>query len=40
MPLDRMRGPEQIAAAVAYLASADGAHVNGEVLRVDGGTLA
>jgi meso-butanediol dehydrogenase/(S,S)-butanediol dehydrogenase/diacetyl reductase len=40
MPLDRMRGPEQIASAVAYLASADGAHVNGEVLRVDGGTLA
>ncbi len=40
MPLDRMRGPEQIASAVAYLASSDGAHVNGEVLRVDGGTLA
>ncbi len=40
MPLDRMRGPEQIASAVAYVASADGAHVNGEVLRVDGGTLA
>ena len=40
MPLDKMRGPEQIASAVAYLASSDGAHVNGEVLKVDGGTLA
>lgn len=40
MPLDRMRGPEQVAAAVAYLGSDDAAHVNGEVLRVDGGTLA
>lgn len=40
MPLDRMRGPDQVAAAVAYLASDDAAHVNGEVLRVDGGTLA
>jgi hypothetical protein len=25
---------------VAYLGSADAAHVNGEILRVDGGTLA
>ena len=40
MPLDKMRGPEQIASAVAYLASDDAAHVNGTVLRVDGGTLA
>jgi meso-butanediol dehydrogenase / (S,S)-butanediol dehydrogenase / diacetyl reductase len=40
MPLDRMRGPEQIASAVAYLASDDAAHVNGTILRVDGGTLA
>lgn len=40
MPLDRMRGPEQVASAVAYLGSDDAAHVNGEVLRVDGGTLA
>ena len=40
MPLDRMRGPETVAAAVAFLASEDAAHVNGEILRVDGGTLA
>lgn len=40
MPLDRMRGPEEIAAAVAYLGSDDAAHVNGEILRIDGGTLA
>ena len=40
MPLDQMRGPEQVASAVAYLASDDAAHVNGTVLRVDGGTLA
>ena len=40
MPLDEMRGPEQVASAVAYLASDDAAHVNGTVLRVDGGTLA
>ena len=40
MPLDRMRGPENVAGAVAFLGSDDAAHVNGEVLRVDGGTLA
>ncbi len=40
MPLDKMRGPENIAGAVAFLGSDDAAHVNGEVLRVDGGTLA
>lgn len=40
MPLDRMRGPEEIAAAVAYLGSDDAKHVNGEILRIDGGTLA
>jgi meso-butanediol dehydrogenase/(S,S)-butanediol dehydrogenase/diacetyl reductase len=40
MPPDRVfRGPETAAAAVAFLASDDAAHVNGEALRVDGGTL-
>jgi len=40
MALDKPRGPETVAAAIAFLASADAAHVNGESLRVDGGTLA
>jgi NAD(P)-dependent dehydrogenase (short-subunit alcohol dehydrogenase family) len=40
MPLDRPRGPEVVAGLVAMLASADGAHINGEEIRVDGGTLA
>lgn len=40
MPLDQARGPEVVAALVAMLASDDGAHVNGEEIRVDGGTLA
>jgi NAD(P)-dependent dehydrogenase (short-subunit alcohol dehydrogenase family) len=40
MPLDRMRGPEHVASAVAYLASDEAEHVNGVALRVDGGTLA
>jgi NAD(P)-dependent dehydrogenase (short-subunit alcohol dehydrogenase family) len=40
MALDHPRGPDTVAAAIAYLASDDAAHVNGETLRVDGGTLA
>ena len=40
MPLDEPRGPETVAAVIAMLASEDGAHVNGESIRVDGGTLA
>lgn len=40
MPLDRARGPETVAAAIAMLASDDASHINGEELRVDGGTLA
>ena len=40
MPLDRARGPEVVAAAIAMLASEDACHINGEELRVDGGTLA
>jgi meso-butanediol dehydrogenase/(S,S)-butanediol dehydrogenase/diacetyl reductase len=40
MPPDKVfRGPEAAAAAVAFLASEDAAHVNGEQIRVDGGTL-
>jgi meso-butanediol dehydrogenase / (S,S)-butanediol dehydrogenase / diacetyl reductase len=39
-PLDQARGPEVVAATIAMLASDDGAHINGEEIRVDGGTLA
>jgi NAD(P)-dependent dehydrogenase (short-subunit alcohol dehydrogenase family) len=39
MPLDEPRGPEYIASVLALLASDDGAHINGEEIRVDGGTL-
>ncbi len=40
MPLDKPRGPELVASVVAMLASEDGAHINGESIRMDGGTLA
>jgi NAD(P)-dependent dehydrogenase (short-subunit alcohol dehydrogenase family) len=40
MALDKPRGPETVAAAIAFLASDDAAHINGESLRVDGATLA
>ncbi|MEU9999235.1 SDR family NAD(P)-dependent oxidoreductase [Streptomyces sp. NPDC050848] len=39
-PLGRVGTPEDIAAAVAFLASADAAWVTGTTLRVDGGLLA
>ena len=39
-PLDKARPPEVVAAVIAMLASEDGAHINGEEIRVDGGTLA
>ena len=38
-PLDTFRGPETVASLVAFLASEDAAHVNGEDVRVDGATL-
>jgi NAD(P)-dependent dehydrogenase (short-subunit alcohol dehydrogenase family) len=40
LPLDQPRGPETVAGVIAMLASEDGAHINGEHIRVDGGTLA
>ena len=40
LPLDKPRGPETVAAVIALLCSEDGAHINGEEIRVDGGTLA
>jgi NAD(P)-dependent dehydrogenase (short-subunit alcohol dehydrogenase family) len=40
LPLDEFRGPEVVGALVAFLASNDAAHINGEHVRVDGGTLA
>jgi NAD(P)-dependent dehydrogenase (short-subunit alcohol dehydrogenase family) len=39
MPLDQFRGPETVASTIAFLASADAAHINGVELRVDGATL-
>jgi NAD(P)-dependent dehydrogenase (short-subunit alcohol dehydrogenase family) len=39
MSITKPEGPEVVAAAIAYLASDDARHVNGESLRVDGGTL-
>lgn len=39
-PLDKPRPPEVVASVIAMLVSDDGAHINGEEIRVDGGTLA
>jgi NAD(P)-dependent dehydrogenase (short-subunit alcohol dehydrogenase family) len=39
MPLDEFRGPETVASVIAFLASEDAAHINGERIRVDGATL-
>ncbi|MCB1272321.1 MAG: SDR family oxidoreductase [Microthrixaceae bacterium] len=40
MALDEQRGPEVVASAIAFLGSEDAVHVNGTMLKVDGGTLA
>jgi NAD(P)-dependent dehydrogenase (short-subunit alcohol dehydrogenase family) len=37
--LDQPRGPETVAGVIAMLASEDGAHINGEDIRIDGATL-
>ncbi|MXP42467.1 SDR family oxidoreductase [Altererythrobacter soli] len=38
-PLERLGQPEDIANAVAFLAGPDGAWINGQVLRVNGGII-
>lgn len=38
-PLERLGTPEDIAAAVAFLASKDGSWINGQVLRANGGMI-
>ncbi|WP_032796316.1 SDR family oxidoreductase, partial [Streptomyces sp. HCCB10043] len=39
-PLGRIGTPEDIASAVAFLASSDASWITGTTLRVDGGILA
>jgi 3-oxoacyl-[acyl-carrier protein] reductase len=38
-PLERLGTPEDIAAAVAFLAGPDGAWINGQTLRANGGMI-
>jgi 3-oxoacyl-[acyl-carrier protein] reductase len=38
-PLGRMGKPEEIASAVAFLASEEAAYITGQVLAVDGGMI-
>ncbi len=38
-PLGRLGQPDDIAAVIAFLASADGGWINGQVLRVNGGSI-
>jgi NAD(P)-dependent dehydrogenase (short-subunit alcohol dehydrogenase family) len=39
-PLRRLGRPQDVAQAIAFLASAEAAHINGICLRIDGGELA
>jgi hypothetical protein len=39
VPLERLGTPEDIAAAVSFLAGPDGSWINGQVLRVNGGMV-
>ena len=39
IPLGKFGSPEQVAAAVAFLASSDAAYITGQVLHVDGGMV-
>ncbi|HEX2616966.1 MAG TPA: SDR family oxidoreductase, partial [Flavobacteriales bacterium] len=38
-PLERLGAPDDIAGVVSFLAGADGAWVNGQVLRANGGIV-
>lgn len=38
-PLERLGQPQDIAAAVSFLAGADGAWINGQILRANGGII-
>lgn len=40
MSISKPQGPEVVASVIAMLASQDGIHINGEEIRIDGGTLA
>jgi 3-oxoacyl-[acyl-carrier protein] reductase len=39
VPLGKLGQPDDIAAAVAYLASAEASYITGQVLAVDGGMV-